>query len=54
LKKSLVVLNQASVITSWGAWTRTKIHRSKVWCAAIAPRPTDLTVSNRGILTQNE
>ena len=26
-------------ITGWGAWIRTKIHSSKGWCAALAPRP---------------
>ncbi len=29
-------------VHSWGAWIRTKIHRSKVWCAALAPRPNFL------------
>ncbi len=28
----------------WGAWIRTKIHRFKVWCAAVAPRPNALPV----------
>lgn len=25
----------------WGARIRTSVHRSKVWCATTAPRPTD-------------
>jgi hypothetical protein len=33
-----------STALGWGAWIRTKIHRSKVWCAAIAPRPKATTL----------
>ena len=28
------------VSAGWGAWIRTKIHSSKGWCAALAPRPS--------------
>ncbi len=34
----------------WGARDRTRIHRFKVWCAAIAPRPSALKQGS--ILTQ--
>jgi hypothetical protein len=51
---SFQVVVHFSHVQGWGAWIRTKIHRSKVWCAAIAPRPNEgIRLPCRGILPKN-
>src|SRR5215216_1180325 len=37
----------------WGAWIRTKIHSSKGWCAALAPRPSASHIVSQRLVMGN-